>query len=181
MITHFGLPANTTSLDQIQVEWPGGYVQTLTNIPLQKTITIELDADNDRMWDCFETTVGLNPADPGDALLDNDGDDLNNLAEFVIGTNPVNADTDGDGYNDNVEILAGSDPLDPLSTLANGDINQSGSVNAADLILAMQHVLNIIILNSDQIKQGDLYPPSGGDGLITLSDITLLIQLMEQP
>ncbi len=41
---------------------------------------------------------------------DSDGDDLNNLAELRLGTDPTNPDTDGDGLNDYLEYIQGRNP-----------------------------------------------------------------------
>ena len=43
------------------------------------------------MPDAWEQTYGLNPLDPADAALDNDGDGATNLEEFVAGTDPNSA------------------------------------------------------------------------------------------
>src|SRR5436190_355215 len=43
---------------------------------------------------------------------DSDGDDIPDLKEVDLGTDPSNADSDGDGIPDGVEALAGSNPLD---------------------------------------------------------------------
>jgi len=47
----------------------------------------DVDDDNDGMTDAFENAQGLNPNDPADAALDNDGDGATNLEEFQAGTN----------------------------------------------------------------------------------------------
>ena len=47
------------------------------------------DTDGDGMGDNFETRFGLDPGDPGDAGLDNDGDTLSNLEEFQSDRNPT--------------------------------------------------------------------------------------------
>ena len=65
------------------------------------------DADCDGIPDAFD----LDPNDPSDALLDPDGDGLNNAEEYALGTDPMKADSDGDGYDDRAEKLAGFDPL----------------------------------------------------------------------
>ncbi|MDH3713614.1 MAG: PQQ-binding-like beta-propeller repeat protein [Gammaproteobacteria bacterium] len=65
------------------------------------------DADKDGMPDCVEAAVGGDVTAGGDE----DGDGLNNLAEFVGGTAIGNADTDGDGLGDGAEIAAGASPL----------------------------------------------------------------------
>lgn len=61
-----------------------------------------------------------------------------------------------------------------LTVIALGDINASGEINAGDYLLAQRHVLGMITLNAQQIKRGDLFPPAGGDGQITISDLILL-------
>ena len=53
---------------------------------------------------------GLNPLDPGDYDKDPDGDGLNNLQEFLAGSDPNNYDTDGDTMSDGWEAENGLDP-----------------------------------------------------------------------
>ena len=49
------------------------------------------DDDNDGITDDFENSVGLNPLDSTDAVLDSDDDTINNLQEFLDGTDPNDA------------------------------------------------------------------------------------------
>ncbi len=81
-----------------------------TGVPLP---TCAGDSDCDGLSDAWEIAHGLDPLWAGDALLDLDGDGLNNAAELVAGTNPANRDTDGDGYSDFDELASGFDPLNP--------------------------------------------------------------------
>lgn len=46
------------------------------------------DLDNDGMDAAWEAANGLDDTDPGDAILDSDGDRQSNLAEFIAGTDP---------------------------------------------------------------------------------------------
>lgn len=52
----------------------------------------DLDDDNDQLPDDFEVQFGLNPKDPADALIDSDGDGVNNLDEYLAGTDPFERD-----------------------------------------------------------------------------------------
>jgi serine protease AprX len=71
------------------------------------------DTDNDGMPDGWEYFYGLDPRSALDAMVDVDGDDLVNLSEFLVGTDPRLADTDGDFLNDGQEVLIyGSNPQD---------------------------------------------------------------------
>jgi hypothetical protein len=65
-----------------------------------------VDTDGDGIPDDAELRLGLNPNDPTDALLDLDHDGLNNLQEYLLGTDIRNPDTDGDGINDGDEVNA---------------------------------------------------------------------------
>lgn len=76
------------------------------------------DDDGDGILDEWELAHGLDPNDPTDAPLDFDGDGLNNLDEYLLGTNPTNPDSDGDGLGDGVEVKIG---LNPLSWDTDGD------------------------------------------------------------
>jgi len=70
------------------------------------------DTEGDGLPDGYEVTNSLNPL-LDDAAEDPDIDDLTNLEEYEIGTDPHNPDTDGDTYTDGEEVAAGTDPLDP--------------------------------------------------------------------
>lgn len=70
-----------------------------------------VDSDGDGIDNCSELKHGLDPSNPNDAALDLDGDGLSNSHEHANGTNISNPDTDADGLNDGQEVLTHhSDP-----------------------------------------------------------------------
>lgn len=89
------------------------------------TDPLEGDADGDGIPEGWELKYGLDPnvAD-GDAQLDDDnndglinGDDLSNLEEYLLGSDPTKGDTDADGFFDKEERDQGTNPVnigDPL-------------------------------------------------------------------
>ena len=80
---------------------------------------VATDADDDSLLDTWEAQYGLSLTDNG--LIDRaregergdfDSDGLNNLDEYLAGTNPSNSDTDGDGLSDADELRShGTNPL----------------------------------------------------------------------
>ena len=135
----------------------------------------DLDDDNDGLSDLDEINIhGTNPL-----LVDTDGDNLSDGAEVLThGTNPLNEDSDTDGFNDDVEINAGTNPLDELSFPADGDINNDGSVDVVDLLLATQIALGLKTPTADEILHGDVAPLIAGlptpDGSINAADMLVI-------
>lgn len=97
-----------------------GETTTLDLIPatqLRSHVSDTDDLDDDFLPDSWETQVGLNASDNGytdkreGEYGDYDGDLLTNREEWLLGTDPTNADTDGDGVDDYREVnFYGSDP-----------------------------------------------------------------------
>ncbi|MDM8536732.1 FG-GAP-like repeat-containing protein [Desulfobacterales bacterium HSG17] len=71
-----------------------------------------VDTDKDGLPDWYETQKGLNPEDASDAAGDTDKDGVNDLSEFINGTDLNNFDSDGDGISDKDEQINGTDPVD---------------------------------------------------------------------
>ena len=59
----------------------------------------DTDDDNDGMPDACETQFDLNPLDPADAHADRDGDQVSNVHECLLGTDPNNPDSGSVGAN----------------------------------------------------------------------------------
>jgi len=77
----------------------GEEVNTFTTNPLNS------DSDNDGLGDGFEVLYGFDPkADNNESNLDPDNDNLSNLEEYQLGSNPTLADTDGDELTDGDEV-----------------------------------------------------------------------------
>ncbi len=80
------------------------------------------DTDGDGLPDGYEImTIDSNPADAysldntlSDGEYDNDQDGLSNYEEYLLGTDPLRADSDFDGLSDGDEVnVYGTDPLNP--------------------------------------------------------------------
>ncbi|GAA5525482.1 hypothetical protein Maes01_02052 [Microbulbifer aestuariivivens] len=99
------------------------------------------DRDEDGMPDWWELQYGLDEFN-NDAAADADGDELQNLAEFTLGTDPTNPDTDGDTLPDGFEQLLGSDPLID-------DGSQYGDADGDGLENGQEYVLQTDPLNPD--------------------------------
>ena len=59
---------------------------------------------------------------------------MDDLLEFMMGTDPLNPDTDGDGLSDLQESIDGTDPLDPNSP---AQVPVAGRLGALLLALAL--------------------------------------------
>ena len=58
-----------------------------------------------------------------------------------------------------------------------GDVDQSGSITAADALLVLQQALNLSLLNTCQLNIADVFPqPATPDGSITASDALCIFQ-----
>ena len=93
------------------------------------TDPLDHDSDDDTMPDGWEVDNGLDPMNGDDgssditvAGTDPDGDELPNVTEYTLETDPQSADTDEDDLDDKWESEnTGFDPLDPSDGLADED------------------------------------------------------------
>lgn len=138
-------------------EWVGaanGGSLSLDNNKTGINIEIEppIDTDSDGMSDEWELTndlvVGIN-----DSNLDKDGDGLNNIQEYTLGTTVRVVDTDGDGVNDGREWLKG---MSALSIDSDGD----GMSDAYEVANGLNPLLN------DTTEDADF------DGMSNLAEFT---------
>jgi len=133
-----------------------GVTNVTDAFPLDATETTDTDTDG----------IGNNADtdDDNDGLLDIE-EDINANGIFEAGeTDSLNSDTDGDGYNDWDEVVAGSDPLDMNSIPASpdGDLNNDGTVNVVDVLIAQQILNGQLIPTIEQLAHGDVAPLISG-------------------
>jgi hypothetical protein len=126
-------------------------------------LTVLIDTDSDGTPDIFDT--------------DDDSDGLPDVDEATYGTDPLHADTDGDEFDDAIEVTYGSDPLLASDTPAgnyvnNGDINDDGTVNVVDMLLATRMVLGQLVPTGEQLVRADMVP----DGQINAGDLVRIQQ-----
>jgi YVTN family beta-propeller protein len=137
----------------------------------------DADDDNDGLSDSLEQIAGSSSI-----LLDTDGDGLTDFEEVAwdgdpntytagVDLNPNEEDTDFDGLLDQV------DPAPLLFNFNDGDVVTDGDVNAGDYLVVMRAVLGLTPVTDDMLAHADLYPQGAPDGLITLQDLVLLLQL----
>lgn len=72
----------------------------------------DVDTDGDAIVDSVEADLGLDPSAALDPTLDTDLDELTDLFEILIGTDPTLADTDMDGLTDGQELDGSTNPND---------------------------------------------------------------------
>ena len=140
-----------------------------------------LDFDDNCPWNTNSSQLDTDTDGAGN-VCDNDDDDdnLSDTNEVSAGTDPLNPDTDGDDFLDGEEVTAGSDPLDPESIplTADGDLNDDGVVDSADVLIATRIIHGIITATPDQQLRMDVAPLVGGmpmpDGALNTADLLLI-------
>jgi len=137
--------------------------EQMSNAIFEVEMNPDSDCDQDGMKTGWEKQYGLNIW-KNDALLDKDGDNYTNLAEFNAGSNP----------ND-----ANSIPLG-LKFIERGDINGDGTVDLLDAIIALRVQAG---MDTSKLVRSS-YPTSdadvNGDGRIGMEEIIYILQYTAQ-
>jgi hypothetical protein len=113
-----------------------------------------------------------NPDSDFDGLLD--GDEVH-----LCGTDPLDnsdagdcdLDTDGDGIPD------ADDPLPFDFNYQDGDINNSSTVDAGDIVVTTQIVLGTLVPGTAHYQHLDVSPQGAPDGTINMPDLLRVIQM----
>ncbi len=79
------------------------------------------DSDGDGISDFWEKKFNTSITDSQDSFRDLDGDGLNNIVEFNLGTNLAQIDSDQDGLSDQREVYLGFNPNGKGSFDSDGD------------------------------------------------------------
>jgi hypothetical protein len=138
---HFGLAGNTV-IDQIQIHWPNGLQQTLTNIPADQIMKIteaDVDTDNDGFLDGMEIAAGYDPFDDTSFPVwgDINDDRVVNTVDVLLATRATIGMltlTDAELARGNVAPLVNGKPQPPAV----------GVFNLADLLLIERKALGVI-------------------------------------
>ena len=98
-------------------------------VPMQP----DLDSDADLIPDGWELNNALDPINTSDAQDDFDGDNLINLEEYNLGTDPNDADTDDDLLPDKWEVDNSLSPLNNMDAFI--DIDADGLTTIQEYFL----------------------------------------------
>ncbi len=113
-----------------------GVAQTQNYVNAYVLRDLSPDTDEDGIPDVVEDFAAyadfLDPGNPADAALDQDGDGLSNLEEYQRFLNPTVADFDNDGLNDGEEVALGTNP-----TVADTDADGISDGDEVDPVLAL--------------------------------------------
>ena len=105
---------------------------------------------------------------------DYDGDGLNNLGEYQLGTDPTNPDTDSDQMPDGWEVNYGFDALDAYDSNAN---SHGEGLTTLEEYLGTTHPTNVPPTADAGVGNTPTTGSGGGDGGCFVSTLRYAIQI----
>lgn len=149
-------------------------ITILSNGDLTVTVAGVVDSDQDGLPLWWESLYNLDDNDASDAALDSDNDDLTNLEEFTLKTNPILDDTDSDGLLDGEEVNTyGTSPL--IADTDDDGLSDSQEVNeyGTDPLLSDSDEDGLTDREEVQVYfSNPLSSDTDGDGLSDLYEVT---------
>lgn len=137
------------------------------------------DDDNDGIPDGSDS-FPLDTDNDGSDNADDDDDDNDGILD-VNDTYPLDTDNDGqdngvDADDDGDTFLDVNDPLPLIFNYADGDLDDSGTVDAADILIAERITLDLETATTLRLQHGDVRPQGALDGIIDLSDTLMIVR-----
>lgn len=119
------------------------------------------------------------------AYVDTDGDGIPDAIETILGRNPLVAEppwlvlgsgssaAGGAGGPQSVRSGVRASTLPPQEAVADGDLNEDGIVDAADVAIAERIALGVLAPNATYLRHGDVAggATGGPDGQIDVADV----------
>jgi hypothetical protein len=161
--------------------WGGEALQTAATVnALPAPATSLIDTDKDGIPDALEVILGTNPNVPdsrylADRGLENPGPPPGGvgISAPMLLASPSSPGTVAPAPSSIVLGNAGSTTAAD-SASADGDLNEDGIVDAADVALAEQIALGQLHPSAGQLGHGDISPPGNPDGVIDAADVALI-------
>jgi len=126
------------------------------------------DTDSDGIPDAWEIQYGLNPSDPSDADDDSDADGLNNLEEYLAGSDPT-------VFNAPPQAVAGPDQTVVEATTVTLDGSNSTDEDDGIATYLWDQTAGIPVTLSDQSESNPTFvtPPVGTEGAVLSFQLTV--------
>jgi hypothetical protein len=172
-VLHFGL-GTETKIDTLQIYWPDGMIQTLTNIKAGQKLIIDQNSTNTSSHLLLPDSAGFVPLfkNVTDSVLINYKHAENNFVDFNLqplipheistqGPKLAVADINGDGLDDFFVCGAKGQPGKIFQQTEEGKfISTNENLLIAD---ALCEDVNAVFFDADGDKDNDLYIVSGGN------------------